>query len=461
MPRNGVDAVPPIRILLLSNRDSDNVGDQIIEATAISLIRGAVHNLGLGDSDVEISSRAAGIISKKYMQTGDPALLNGARRAISSADVLVFGGAPLFNYSYQNFYLRTITTLNLANEYGVPVIFSSIGVEPFDPTNPKCLALKEALALPCVQQITTRDDYASLQAYVEGTSTPVAHVADPAVFADIVFRDTAPPRSAPGAARPRVGLVVTRAGIFKDNGIAFSEDDQRAFWLDTIRLLTERGYDYRLFTTGHFSDEVFLDSLLRETDVELRNAAVTVNSPEELIREIRQCQGIIAYRLHASITAFAFDVPSIGLSWNFKVPHFYESVNHGDRALAPERWNAQEVVAALERAIAEGVRKDEGFLTTVYDTLYSGLRAILAPDHDRAAFTYHELKQKLPRYPGTSEKQYREKVTRKLCRTYESYQKLARRGSRPADGSSAAAAARPTDAPAASTTSAGSDPVPL
>ncbi len=467
------------RILLLTNRDSDNVGDQIIEATVISLLKGVMKNLGLAPADYAIRSRAAGIISKNYLRTGDPALIEGARAAISDSDVIVFGGAPLFNYSYQNFYLRTIKTLELAQEYGVPVIFSSIGVEPFDESNPKSVQLRDALQQPCVRQITTRDDVESVRKYVEGTDIPVAHVSDPAVFADIVFRPKPEPagpaspvaaapasfsrrvvrrlrrmlgqspaaasaavkpgapvvssRPSPAAASPvkegsddrrRIGLVVTRAGIFRDNGIAFTEEDQRKFWLDVIDRLEQRGDDYRLFTTGHFSDEVFLDALIRSRGIPMSKAAVTVNSPEELSNELRSCAGVLAYRLHASITAFAYGVPSIGLSWNFKVPYFYESVGLGERALAPEQWTADAALAALDRAMAEGVTKDEAFLMSVYETLFTGVKAIAAPDSEATAYSYAQLRTRLPRYAGTSPAQYRDKVRRKLRRAYENYQRL-------------------------------------
>lgn len=480
------------KILLLTNRDSDNIGDLVIEATVISLLKGAMKNLGIAAADFSIESRAAGIISKKYMKTGDPALLESARKAISGADVLVFGGAPLFNYAYQDFYLRTIKTLELAEEYGVPVVFSSIGVEPFDATNPKCLQLKEALALPCVRQITTRDDFESVKAYMEGTNTPVAHVSDPAVFADAVFRkkpavakpkpqvdppvrlsfakrvyrklplpaglkhdlrmalrrsQSAPkpaiaeqrPVVVPAAEKPsivastaevaeekrkRIGLIVTRAGIFKDNGISFSEEQQRQFWLETKAELERLGYECRFFTTGHFSDEVFLDSLVRENGIPASEAKVIVVSPEDLIEELKACDGVIAYRLHASITSFALSVPSVGLSWNFKVPYFYESVGYGERALEPERWTAGEVIPVLQKAMEEGVSKDEEFLASVYDTLFSALKAIVAPESDVQPYTFAQLQTKLPPYPGTTAKQYRAKYNTKLRRTYENYQKL-------------------------------------
>lgn len=459
------------RILLLTNRDSDNVGDQIIEATVISIIKGVMKNLGFNSDDFVISSRAAGIISKRYMKTKASELLQPARDAIAKSDLLVFGGAPLFNYSYQNFYRRTIATLELANEYGVPVIFSSIGVEEFDPTNKKCLELKKALSLPVVKQITTRDDIDSLRKYVEGSNVPVAHVADPAVLADIVYRKKPEPKPVPkpspsillrtkrkfkriarrimsgaqepapkpvvvqnkqpqqGASTPpklkRIGLVVTRAGIFNDNGIEFSESDQRNFWLDVISSLTDKGYDYKLFTTGHFSDEVFLDSLVKENGLPGSKAAVAVNSPDELIRELRACDGVIAYRLHASITSFALGIPSVGLSWNFKVPYFYDSVGYGGRAIEHERWTADEVIPVLEAAMDEGIDKDLVFLKSVYDTLFDGIKNVRTPESVTTPFEFAELWDGLPRQLATGPKGYREKVNRKLRRTYENYQKLA------------------------------------
>ncbi|WGT46996.1 polysaccharide pyruvyl transferase family protein [Tessaracoccus lacteus] len=416
----------PIRILLLTNRDSDNVGDQLIEASAISLIKGAMKNLGIAPDGFTIESRAAGIISKAYLKSGDEKLLASARKSISRSDVVIFGGAPLFNYSYQNFYLRTIRTIELAQEYGVPVLFSSIGVEPYSATNPKSQQLKAALAMPVVRQITTRDDIDSVRKYVEGTDVAVAHVSDPAVFADAVFSDVKGarvPAQADGA--KRIGLVVTRAGIFKDNGIKFSESAQRKFWLEVIKDLTARGYDYRLFTTGHFSDEVFLDALVKEKRLPMRKVAVTVNSPEELHTQLSACDGVIAYRLHASIAAFAYGIPAIGLSWNFKVPYFYESVGLGDRALPVEKWKASEVIPALEKAMAEGVHKDEAFLMTVYETLFSGLKGIFAPTSEATAYAFDELREELPRYEGTSVAEYKVKVTRKFRRTYENYQKQA------------------------------------
>ncbi|WP_165831743.1 polysaccharide pyruvyl transferase family protein [Brachybacterium endophyticum] len=497
--------MPKFKVLLLTNNDSDNVGDQIIEASVIALIKAAMRNLGRDDESFVIDSRAAGIINKKYLQRNDPKHLSAARKAISNADLLIFGGAPLFNYAYQVFYRKTITTLEIAQEFGVPVIFSSIGVEKYDAQNEKSQRLKQALQLPVVRQITTRDDFDSVRKYTEETGIPTAHVADPAVYADIVFGPIADPQessaatnlgapvdagdpageapkrtsasalsraastsrrqieqiarrtahralprlavqarrreeeaaraatqqatSAGDSAAPkktsgrRIGLVVTRAGIFKDNKINFSEKDQQDFWLDVIAKLKARGDDYRLFTTGHFADEVFLDNIVRKRDVPISKTMFTVNSPEELIGELTACDGVIAYRLHASITSFAYSVPCVGLSWNFKVPYFYDSVGYGHRAIPSEDWNADHVIAQLDRAMDEGVSKKPSEMMDVYRTLFEGIKGVVAPQSATRPYTYEQLEKNLPRYEGTSHEQYQGKVRRKLRRGYESYKK--------------------------------------
>jgi len=325
-----------IRILLLTNRDWDNVGDQLIEAGVISLIRAAMGNLGFTGEQFEIDSRDAELVPTRYRFTEDPSLLEPAREAISKVDVLVFGGSPLFNYAYQDFYLRTIKTLQISHEFGVPAILSSIGVEAFDGENPKAIALREALALPVVRQITTRDDLASLEQFVAGTDTPIALVSDPAVYTDVVV----PRKPAAAREKKRIGLMVTRAGIFKDNQIPFTAKKQRAFWQDVIVELTARGYDYRLFTTGHFADEVLLDLMMREDGIPAKKVALTVNSPEELRAQLAMCDGVIAYRLHASVAAFAYGIPAIGLSWNPKVTSFFEGIGYPERALEHERARA-------------------------------------------------------------------------------------------------------------------------
>lgn len=123
-------------ILLLTNRDSDNMGDLVIEQCAVALISAVMKNLGV--DYFKIKSRAAGMISRDYLRTRDENLLVSAETSIKNADVIVFGGAPLFNWHHQNFYERTAVAIELAQKYGKPVIFSSIGIEGYEEGDSRC-----------------------------------------------------------------------------------------------------------------------------------------------------------------------------------------------------------------------------------------------------------------------------------------------------------------------------------
>ncbi|WP_181272996.1 hypothetical protein [Brevibacterium oceani] len=120
--------------------------------------------------------------------------------------------------------------------------------------------------------------------------------------------------------------------------------------------------------------------------------------------------------------SLSLGIPSIGLNWNYKVPDFYRSMGYSERALDHTDWHSTTVLKALDVAMSEGVTKDPNTLMTVYRTLFAGLKGIIVPDSQAEPYSIGELREKMPRYRGTSRKQYQEKVRRKLRRSYGLYQ---------------------------------------
>lgn len=405
------------KILLLTNRDSDNVGDQVIEACDIALISTVMKNLNIDTCNYKILSRPASIISQKYLATQDPELLLGARKLIEQSDIVIFGGAPLFNYLYQNFYERTALTLELAREYQKPVIFSAIGVERYDEDNEKCQRLKKTLNFDCVKQITTRDGFSLLQKYVENENIVVGKVSDPAVFTAKVFENYMV--SDKPDTNKKIGIFILRANGFVDNKIDFTREDAAALWLSLIHDLEEKNYDYELLTSGHFGDEAFLDYLIRNYNVDEKKCIFNINTPERLIQKISSYDGVISCRLHPSIISFSLGVPSLGIVWNSKVKGFYSSIGYENRMIDIGGIKSQELVEKLEQAMAEGVVRDEEYLTSVYTTLFQSMKGLLRPgDSSAAPYDYSELMQQIPVYKGTSAKEQEEKLKRKFRRTY-------------------------------------------
>lgn len=175
------------KILLLTNKDSDNTGDQVIEACDRSLLYMIMKNLGI--TNYRINSKPATLVRKPYeVATGEH--LVPAENAIKDCDVVVFGGTPVFNYLYQPIYARTARTIELAEKYGKPVIFAAVGVDRYDEGNEKCRLLEEVINKPNVLMITTRDNFDSLEKfkYKDNTQLEIGTVSDPAVFSRAVFR---------------------------------------------------------------------------------------------------------------------------------------------------------------------------------------------------------------------------------------------------------------------------------
>lgn len=411
------------KILLLTNRDSDNVGDQVIEACDISLISTVMTNLGISKEYFRINSRAAAIISQKYLATRDESLLKTAHKLIQESDIIIFGGAPVFNYRYQNFYERTAVTLEIAQKYNKPVIFSAVGVDGYDEESGKCQRLKKTLNFDCVKQITTRDNFDSLQRFIDNKNILIKKVSDPAVFASNVFENFVQWSSA--GEDKKIGIFILRSNGFVDNGFNFSRDDAAAFWKDLVCEIKSKGYDYEILTSGHFGDEAFLDYLIKNCGMDAEKCIFNINYPEKLVQKISTYDAVISCRLHPSIISYSLDVPSFGIVWNSKVNYFYESIGHGDRVINVKGINPKDVLERVERAISEGVNKEQEYLVSIYNSLFYGIKNILCPEKDEIMpYRYDELLENMVIFKGTSEREKEEKLKRKFRRTYGKYNEL-------------------------------------
>lgn len=405
-----------LNILLLTNRDSDNMGDHAIELCDISLIHAAMKNLGFDRSQYHINSRAAGMVTLRYLNTGDPAELASAEKAIQDCDLIIFGGAPLFNFKIQVFAQRTVIVLELAKQYGKPVVFSAIGIEQYDESDPKCTRLKTMLNEDIVQQITTRDGYDLLERYAERPDLPIAKVADPATFADVVYAPFLKPR--PQRQKKKIGIFILRATGFRTNGYGLDRQGAVDFWLELFRALDEQGYDYQLLTSGHCSDEAFLEYLITNYNVPDSKCLTNCNLPEELPACIAQYDAVISTRLHPSILSYSLGVPSLGLVWNKKVAAFYENIGVPERAITVTETTPASIVEHLGSIIGQPAYKDPDYLMTVYNTMFEGIKGVFAPESDAQPFDHDTLREAMPPYGGTSEAERNLFLKRKFRRMY-------------------------------------------
>ncbi len=407
-------------ILLITNRDSDNVGDQVIEACDISLIKTIMKNLGFDENKFVVVSRAAGMINKKYLRDRKDALLDDPEEAIANADLVLFGGAPLFNWHHQIFYERTAITMELAQKHNKPVVFSAIGVEGFDENNERCARLKKTLNFDSVKQITTRDDFESLEKYVENENILIDKVADPAVFTEAIFNSII--TSEPQVEKPKVGIFILRAQGFMDNGVNLTADDAAKLWLDLAKKLEESDLDYEFITSGHFGDEAFLDRLVTEYNAPLEKCVFNMNDPESLVNKIKEFSAVVSTRLHPNIISYSLGVPAVGLVWNDKVSHFYKSIGYEDRIINAQGVTADILYHNIKKIIDEGVTRNPDYMMTVYNTMFNAFQKHLPKANKEAVpYTFQEICENVVPFTGTSFLEKQRKLMRKFRRSYGGY----------------------------------------
>lgn len=436
------DSETNIRVLLITNKDSDNIGDQVIEACDIALLKTAARNLQISENKFTIDSAALSAVSDLYCDTDNPSLLDGLEQRIKKCTFVLFGGAPVFNYQYKNFYKKTSTILTVAAAYKKPVIFSAVGInDPFDIHDKRCASLYKALNNGSVKQLTVRDGYEQALLYTQKadkevcpslspSSLPVKPVSDPAVFTKFVFKrtDTA---QAEKKEKKKIGLFVFRAGGFSDNNVSFSRKQQCLFWQDVCEQLESIGYDYELLTSGHFADEANLQYMIDSQYVKKEKCVLCINTPEDLLTRIQTYDGVVSCRLHPSIISYSYGIPSVSLIWNSKVADFYSQIGYPERAISTDTVlkadtvDASFVVRALLRAIDKGVAKDRDYVESVFKTLVEGFAACIGYDKaEYNVFEREELYKELATYSGTTTRAKDQKIERKFRRSYRAYNEL-------------------------------------
>ena len=79
----------------------------------------------------------------------------------------------------------------------------------------------------------------------------------------------------------------------------------------------------------------------------------------QLARYINGFDAVITGRLHASIIAYSYAVPSVGLVWNDKQRMFGRITGHPERFIEPENFNAESVIDAVEAAMKTGYDEEK------------------------------------------------------------------------------------------------------
>lgn len=377
-----------MKILIISFVD-DNFGDNLIRICFESLLKVVLLNHGLTEADYSISRMNLKSIEKE---------------SVIHSDLIFFAGGGLFRLSYLNFFDYLKQIMEIAEERDIPVIFSSIGMNNMDADEEGEKTLEDFFEYSCIKAVAVRDHAELFKRYTKSRSFNIEEVCDPAVWTKHVYNI----RPAADKKSRLIGINVVRGGLFKDNGRDWKLADELKFLKRLSELLDEAGFEYRFYTNGSILDNNALHYFVREYGIE-EEKCIFPHTTREVVSAVSTFDAAVTFRMHSSIIAYSFFIPSVSLVWNDKIPFFYKKTGYPDRALDVDKWDAAYVFDLLKKSIDDRRKPQQTdeyseYLMTVYRFLYRTLSDFLDKNSRNNIFDFDTVAACLEKYePGIYE----------------------------------------------------------
>lgn len=333
----------------------DNFGDNLIKICFEQLLKVVLKNLNINSNEYSINCM--------HLKRIDHEL-------VKRQDIIFFAGGGLFGLSYLNFfdYLDEIT--KIAEEWNIPVIFSSMGINNMDATKETEDKLRNILKRECIVDISVRENLELFKGYTENQNFDIQLVADPATWTRYVYR-----KEIEEVRREQViGINVVRGGLFKDNKKDWKLKDEINYLNELRQLLDKSSVKYKFFTNGSFLDNNALKYFAKESNIPIEQL-VFPNSTQDLVKTIASFDFVVGIRMHSSIISYSMGIPCINLIWNDKIPLFYKNINMPERAINLEDWNANNVMNRI-KCENSNFKINPQYLMSLYNYLYDEISKI-------------------------------------------------------------------------------------
>src|SRR5690554_5689261 len=236
------------------------------------------------------------------------------KEAIQSLDGLVIAGGGFIKFKTQGLNYLDEQIIKIAKKRKIPVMFSAVGVEGYDPNDIRCQRLKRVLNFDVVRVITTRDDLDTLRnSYVTDQSIVTDLVGDPVFWLQDVFSIEK------RADAVKVGINLINPNNYKAYGGEADYFKIANFYKNLIQELSIQGVDFYLFSNGMEVDQRFGQRLVSSMNLPQSRLIKRPESSLELLAMMSEFKVILAARMHAGIVAYALDIPKVGLIWSEKI----------------------------------------------------------------------------------------------------------------------------------------------
>ncbi|MFD7520876.1 polysaccharide pyruvyl transferase family protein [Paenibacillus chitinolyticus] len=286
----------------------------------------------------------------------DAVLGEQIRELVTQADAVLIGGGHLFIDTYLSFPIAMRRLVREVKRQGKPLHVVFVGMR-----GPWSFLARKWFTdiLHYAKTISVRDE--DSLAYLLSIAPSLAHKAvalsDPA----LVTLEAFPGRHAgdtKSASVRTVGLgIMDPNEMRRHSPYVWERDDCADWWHGLAKGATDGGSRVRVFTNGADTDNAFVEHYIKPRlagmpGVELAPYPGDVG---DLVESIRDCDTVIAQRLHACIPAISFGKPTYGIAWDKKLASIFKDLGLAGHVL-DFRTDPQAVLAGLvpEKSRQEG-----------------------------------------------------------------------------------------------------------
>ena len=373
------------RITIFGVRYSPNLGDGIISDCLKHLVEEAsvskhknlevqafdlAARTAFSNDKIEPRAKLISLLSKlpsfvRQVIIGSYLLLNYLRRfgpyyerVISKSDLVIIGGGQILSDTDLNFPIKIYGLTRKIIRRKISVCFSACGAANNWGVIGQVL-FNRSFSSPTVKYIGCRDEQSltTMSTYLSETAKRhLHHQPDPALFVQETYSVK---RSVNKQLNVGIGFASFNNMKYSGEGTSFTQEGWFKLISTLIRDLNMSDISVFLFTNGAAEDEKCLDSF--ESYILSKGLALNYKriarpqTPKDLVTTISKADCILAYRLHASITSFGLDIPSIGFYWDDKISSFYQQINRERFCIRSTQMRAQELSDLIFEAINIGV----------------------------------------------------------------------------------------------------------
>lgn len=349
-----------IRILLIGELYSSNLGDGILCECAQSLIKQKIKDVEIDVIDLSLRENYS---NKKEDSLNKKRILNALKSKLFSIDILyanmefyinsinskslqekirkkcdkkynvaVFAGGQMFMNCFSIPIYYFVEELSSRN---IPIIFNSCGVGKTKSMHAR-KKFKKALNNEHVKLISSRDDVDSInKLYLNNCTKKAIKTYDLGLWTKETYKIH--PKN-----KDIVGL-----GVMYLPTIA--EEKVIKFWVNIIRELERRNICWKIFCNGNLKDYQIGKKILAHLSMSENKLLKRPTEPKELVETISLFKSIISYRLHSHIIATSLGIPAVAIEWDKKLRFFYKNIEKEQRCL---KFNdsPKKIISQLEEA---------------------------------------------------------------------------------------------------------------